>query len=76
MALQRLLLGVLLLWVFTGGRCILFPQDNSCRLTKELNGLWNFRADFSPGRKQGFDEKWFSKPLVEVGPERPAAVVQ
>jgi beta-glucuronidase len=41
---------------------------------KELNGLWNFRADFSDGRNQGFCEKWFSKPLEETGPVIPMAV--
>ena len=46
---------------------ILHPQDNQQRLVKELNGLWSFRVDFSPDRQQGFKEKWFEKPLDEVG---------
>ena len=56
----------LVLQLIAGVSCILYPQDNSHRLVKELNGLWNFRADFSAGRNQGFHEKWFSKPLEEV----------
>ncbi|GAA6070403.1 beta-glucuronidase isoform X1, partial [Tachysurus ichikawai] len=47
---------------------ILFPQESLSRELKELNGLWTFRADFSPNRNQGFDQFWFKRPLSESGP--------
>ncbi|MCJ8748570.1 hypothetical protein PDJAM_G00166330 [Pangasius djambal] len=47
---------------------MLFPQESLSREVKELNGLWTFRADFSPNRNQGFDQMWFKQPLAETGP--------
>ncbi|XP_071495479.1 beta-glucuronidase-like [Diadema antillarum] len=32
-----------------------------------LDGLWNFRADDSPGRSTGFDGQWWSQPLAKTG---------
>ncbi|KAB5522439.1 hypothetical protein PHYPO_G00159550 [Pangasianodon hypophthalmus] len=49
-------------------RGMLFPQESLSREVKELNGLWTFRADFSPNRNQGFDQMWFKRPLAETGP--------
>ena len=54
----------LLLLIVASG--MLHPQDNQHRLVKELNGLWLFRADFSPSRDEGFAKKWYERPLVEV----------
>ncbi|XP_060769439.1 beta-glucuronidase [Neoarius graeffei] len=58
------------LWMFCesvdGGT--LFPQESVSREVKELNGLWTFRADFSPNRNQGFEQFWFKRPLAESGP--------
>uniref|UniRef100_A0AAY4ENX1 Beta-glucuronidase n=1 Tax=Denticeps clupeoides TaxID=299321 RepID=A0AAY4ENX1_9TELE len=47
---------------------LLFPRDSATREVKELNGLWSFRADFSPGRNAGFQQAWFSGPLEKTGP--------
>nr|XP_020505633.1 beta-glucuronidase [Labrus bergylta] len=47
---------------------MLFPRESSSREVKELSGLWGFRADKSPDRKQGFDEAWYKRPLAESGP--------
>ncbi|KAF7688643.1 beta-glucuronidase [Silurus meridionalis] len=46
---------------------MLFPQESLSREVKEINGLWSFRADFSPNRNQGFDQFWFKRPLAESG---------
>lgn len=48
------------------GSGMLFPRESSSRELKELNGLWQFRADRSPSRNQGFQEAWYKRPLVEV----------
>ncbi|XP_024121450.1 beta-glucuronidase isoform X2 [Oryzias melastigma] len=47
---------------------MLYPRESSSREVKELSGLWVFRADRSPNRKQGFDEAWYKRPLEETGP--------
>uniref|UniRef100_UPI0037E8AF27 beta-glucuronidase n=1 Tax=Semicossyphus pulcher TaxID=241346 RepID=UPI0037E8AF27 len=47
---------------------MLFPRESSSREVKELSGLWDFRADKSPNRKQGFDEAWYKTRLAETGP--------
>ena len=44
----------------------LYPRESESRETKELNGVWNFRADMSINRSIGFDEKWFMKRLDQV----------
>ncbi|XP_041658147.1 beta-glucuronidase [Cheilinus undulatus] len=47
---------------------MLFPQESSSRELKELSGLWDFRADKSPNRKQGFEQAWYKQRLTETGP--------
>ena len=44
----------------------LYPRESESRETKELNGVWHFRADMSVNRSVGFDEKWFMKRLDKV----------
>ncbi|KAL6463818.1 hypothetical protein MHYP_G00282090 [Metynnis hypsauchen] len=50
----------------TGG--MLYPRESPSRERKELDGLWTFRADFSPDRNSGFSQAWFKQPLAETGP--------
>ncbi|XP_036436394.1 beta-glucuronidase [Colossoma macropomum] len=50
----------------TGG--MLYPRESPSRERKELDGLWSFRADFSPDRRAGFSQAWFKQPLAETGP--------
>lgn len=45
---------------------MLFPRESSSRELKELSGLWNFRADTSLNRKQGFERAWYKSRLSEV----------
>ena len=45
---------------------MLYPRESESREVKDLSGLWNFRADMSPSRNQGFNEQWFTKPLSQV----------
>ncbi|KAJ8266341.1 hypothetical protein GJAV_G00129290 [Gymnothorax javanicus] len=47
---------------------MLYPQESMSRETKELNGLWSFRADFSLNRNLGFEKAWFRSPLAQTGP--------
>ncbi|KAJ7997383.1 hypothetical protein DPEC_G00228420 [Dallia pectoralis] len=47
---------------------MLFPQESSSREIKELNGLWDFRADFSRDRNMGFEQQWHKGRLAETGP--------
>ncbi|XP_002722331.2 beta-glucuronidase isoform X2 [Oryctolagus cuniculus] len=65
----RALLGPLL-WgcalALQGG--MLYPRESPSRERKELDGLWSFRADFSSGRHQGFEQQWYRRPLRESGP--------
>lgn len=49
------------------GYGILYPQDSESRETKLLDGIWSFRADFSPNRTEGFDNRWWEKFLSQVG---------
>ena len=51
---------------FCGTRALLYPRESENREIKSLDGLWNFRADFSSSREAGFDEKWYLQPLYEV----------
>jgi len=44
----------------------LYPRESSSREVKEIDGLWNFRADFSDSRNAGFEEKWYETPLTKV----------
>lgn len=45
---------------------MLYPKETPSREIKELNGLWSFRADFSPSRDIGFKQAWFKSPLSQV----------
>ncbi|XP_014777628.2 beta-glucuronidase [Octopus bimaculoides] len=38
-------------------------QDSETRQVRCLSGMWNFRADYSAKRTEGFKSKWYSKPL-------------
>uniref|UniRef100_A0A8C5LQI2 Beta-glucuronidase n=1 Tax=Leptobrachium leishanense TaxID=445787 RepID=A0A8C5LQI2_9ANUR len=46
---------------------MLYPRDTPTRETKDLNGLWSFRADKSPQRDEGFQGQWYKRPLRETG---------
>ncbi|XP_063417057.1 beta-glucuronidase-like isoform X2 [Mytilus trossulus] len=52
----------------------LYPRESETREVKELNGLWNFRADMSVNRTQGFDDKWYMSRLEKTGPVIPMPV--
>ncbi|MFT7797092.1 beta-glucuronidase [Arapaima gigas] len=66
----KTLLYAALVWgacrALSGG--MLYPRESSSRELKELNGLWSFRADYSPSRNAGFEKSWFSRRLWETGP--------
>ena len=62
MVLMRVLVASALCWGTT--RCLLYPRESESREVKILDGLWNFRADFSASRAAGFAEEWYSKPLT------------
>ncbi|XP_051981881.1 beta-glucuronidase [Xyrauchen texanus] len=47
---------------------MLFPRESPSREVKDVSGLWRFRADLSPDRKQGFEQAWYKSPLAETGP--------
>ncbi|BFZ04367.1 hypothetical protein BsWGS_07406 [Bradybaena similaris] len=47
---------------------MLYPRDSESRQTKLLDGVWQFRADISPARNQGFLEHWWKDRLLETGP--------
>ncbi|KAK0136469.1 Beta-glucuronidase [Merluccius polli] len=47
---------------------MLFPRESATREIKELNGLWDFRADMSPNRNLGFEQAWYKRRLAETGP--------
>uniref|UniRef100_A0A671TPH4 Beta-glucuronidase n=1 Tax=Sparus aurata TaxID=8175 RepID=A0A671TPH4_SPAAU len=47
---------------------MLFPRESPSREVKELNGLWDFRADDSTNRNQSFERAWYKKRLAETGP--------
>ncbi|CAJ1064415.1 beta-glucuronidase [Xyrichtys novacula] len=54
--------------VFSLDSGMLYPRESSSREVKELSGLWDFRADKSPSRNQGFNEAWYKRRLSETGP--------
>ena len=58
------------LWLLVGGLgcCsgLLYPRESESRDVRSLDGLWNFRADFSPDRNAGFEEQWYQSPLSQV----------
>uniref|UniRef100_A0A7N6AVY3 Beta-glucuronidase n=1 Tax=Anabas testudineus TaxID=64144 RepID=A0A7N6AVY3_ANATE len=43
-------------------------MESSSREVKDLSGLWDFRADTSPNRHQGFERSWFKSRLAQTGP--------
>ena len=45
---------------------MLFPRESESRQIQDLCGMWNFRADMSINRREGFDKQWYSKSLAEV----------
>ena len=45
---------------------MLYAKESETREIKELNGLWNFRADKSSSRDAGFTQKWFMQSLAKV----------
>ena len=47
-------------------RGLLYPRESESREVKVLDGLWQFRADFSPSRDEGFVNQWYSQPLATV----------
>ena len=47
-------------------RGLLYPRESESREVKLLDGLWEFRADFSASRQEGFVDKWYSQPLSSV----------
>ena len=59
----RLIVAVVCLGAARG---LLYPRESESREVKLLDGVWQFRADFSPSRNEGFVNKWYSQPLMEV----------
>ena len=45
---------------------LLYPRESPHREVKELNGLWNFRADYSLYSQDGFLNQWYLQPLSKV----------
>ncbi|XP_072272210.1 beta-glucuronidase isoform X1 [Pyxicephalus adspersus] len=64
--LTLLLVSTGLTQAVTGG--MLYPRETPTRELKELNGVWSFRADTSPGRDEGFAKQWYKSPLRTTGP--------
>ena len=40
---------------------MLYPIENEIRQVKSLDGIWRFKKDNQ--MEQGFEEKWYEKPL-------------
>ncbi|XP_070205768.1 beta-glucuronidase-like [Littorina saxatilis] len=53
---------------------MLYPRDSESRVVKNLDGIWNFRADKSPGRNHSFVEQWWKQPLSATGEVIPMPV--
>ena len=45
---------------------LLYPRESPYREVKELNGLWDFRADYSLYGQDGFLHQWYLQPLSKV----------
>ena len=45
-------------WVVATG--MLFPRESESRQIQDLNGMWNFRADMSVNRNEGFEQQWYA----------------
>ena len=56
---------VVLCYVGTPSSGLLYPSESESREVKDLSGRWNFVIDNSTNRNEGFENKWWSKPLVE-----------
>ena len=41
---------------------MLYPIENEIRQVKSLDGIWRFKKDNK--MEQGFEEKWYEKPLT------------
>jgi len=68
-SIQQLLFGIFFLRapvsaVLDGG--MLFPRESESRQIQDLDGMWSFRADRSPDRREGLDKMWYKQPLYEV----------
>nr|CAB3251424.1 beta-glucuronidase-like [Phallusia mammillata] len=61
-------LWVIAIIIVNGCFAILYPRESESRDVKDLSGRWKFRMDNSTDRKQGFTDKWWTKPLSENGP--------
>ncbi len=48
---------------------MLYPRESESRQIQELNGMWNFRVDRTPGRNAGFSDNWFKQKLSQVKSE-------
>ncbi|ELU00445.1 hypothetical protein CAPTEDRAFT_123745 [Capitella teleta] len=61
-----------LLTILGGGTALesgmLFPRESESRQIRELQGMWNFRADTSFDRNAGFKDKWYEQRLEKSGP--------
>lgn len=60
----RVLAALALWWGTASG--LLYPRESESREVKILDGLWNFRADFSASRTAGLVDEWYSQPLSTV----------
>lgn len=48
------------------GNGMLYPRDSESRESKFLDGMWNFKADTSVRRSEGFEQMWYNGPLHQV----------
>lgn len=48
------------------GKGMLYPRDSESRQSKSLDGMWNFKADTSLSRSEGFEHMWYIAPLHQV----------
>ncbi|KAK3104786.1 hypothetical protein FSP39_010062 [Pinctada imbricata] len=54
---------------------MLYPRQTWARaFIHDLTGMWNFRADDSVSRRQGFDEQWYLHSLSKTGKVIPMPV--
>ena len=66
---------LVVLHALLGSCCsLLYPRESESRDIKLLDGLWNFRADYSSDRNEGFEERWYKSPLAQVGENEQATV--
>ena len=48
------------------GAGMLKPRESESRSIQELNGMWDFRADFSSNRNASFEKQWWVQRLHKV----------